>query len=134
VNIPFVSKWWNRRLSTVTPPRYLFQFADDTGVRKLDPLATEAKLIDEMGADWISTLASLGDKPEPTATPEEKTVFASKAADTRKKMIASARKVFRLTPYDAATNAGVTDLQVVHTIGLFVAYLSTLQDDLTQEG
>lgn len=123
-------RFFGGRPTGITPPeRMLFQFRDDTGPRKVDPLAAELILAQEYGPDWAEALSRQADDLKPDLTPEERIEAAKVVLAERKKLLAAADAAFGTEPYDGATGRGILDMNRLYLLGQFAAYLSGMIDE-----
>lgn len=120
------------RPAGITPPdRMLFQFRDDTGPRKVDPLAAELVLAQEYGPDWPEALSRQADDLNPDLTPEERISAAKVVLAERKKLLAAADKAFGIEPYDGKLGTGMLDINRFYILTQFARYLTNLSNDYT---
>lgn len=116
----------------ISPPeRMLFQFRDDTGPRKVDPLAAELILAQEYGPDWPEALSRQADDLNPDLTPEGRIEAAKIVIAERKKLLAAVDKAFDTEPYDGKSGTGMLDINRFYILTQFAQYLTNLSNDYT---
>lgn len=107
-----------------TPERLLFRFRDNTGERRVDPMAAEAVMVTEYGPDWTDALGRQDEDLEPGLTPQQKAEAVVRVVKDRASLLAAADKAFGLRAYDGTS--GLLEIQRLTILGGFAQYLADL--------
>lgn len=107
-----------------TPERLLFRFRDDTGERRVDPMAAESVMVTEYGPDWADALGRQDEDLEPGLTPEQRAEAVKRVVKDRTALLAAADKAFGLRTWDGAS--GMLEIQRLVILGGFAQYLADL--------
>lgn len=125
-------QWLKRQFGydTKLPPlrqdTFLFVYRDDSlHLRKADPLAAEAVLIEVCGVDWLDMLAGLADPVPDGLTKDEDVAYRQRVIADRTKLLVAVEKAFGLKPYNVSTDSGVVDMGRIHILGQFCRFIQT---------